>query len=123
MSTDIGPGDVVICVDAEGLRPGSTLHLVEGAQYVVEEVVRQGSPFYEQNTGRSGITGGDIFRLHHDRRNGYAARRFRKAGRKGMWDHLLVVEPVREPASPLWAKEPERMAKWMAYRRLHARPE
>lgn len=40
--TDIGPGDIVICVDAIASGPGRKTTLVEGSRYVVEQIFPSG---------------------------------------------------------------------------------
>lgn len=51
---DIGPGDIVICVDVRGLRP-EVVPLTKGARYVVRQVFRKTRQYPSLKPGNGGV--------------------------------------------------------------------
>lgn len=93
MSEDIGPGDKVICVDdgKSGWHAGEWSDIHVGSIYTVTRVFRAGEPL--TLNGEVIVLQEDAIWLVETDTHTWALSYFRKAGRGGMFDKLLVVDP------------------------------
>lgn len=94
--TDIGPGDIVICVDASGIR--HVAQLIEGARYVVRGVWGDGrvypsSPYPNSRTGVCLVGVINPFTIFGEEK-GYCVERFRPLRKS---DSKIFREMIKLP--------------------------